>query len=163
MRLLLTLPLLAFAAQLGAQSTSDEAAVRGILDDEIATWNKGDAVGYSRHFADAGTFTNIRGEFFKGHAPFLKQHAAIFGSFFKNTTVSYEVVSLTFPRPDVAIAETLTSVAGMAPVPPGMMVDAKGRLRTRLLQVLAKDDGVWKIVAYHNVDVKPGIAVPEPR
>jgi hypothetical protein len=44
-----------------------------------------------------------------------------------------------------------------------MMVDAKGRLRTRLLQVLAKDNGVWKIVAYHNVDVKPGIAVPEPR
>jgi hypothetical protein len=44
-----------------------------------------------------------------------------------------------------------------------MTLDDKGRLRTRLLQVLAKEDGVWKIVAYHNVDVKPGVPTPEPR
>jgi hypothetical protein len=31
-----------------------------------------------------------------------------------------------------------------------------------LLQVLVKDKGAWKIVAYHNVDVKAQTAVPEP-
>ena len=34
-------------------------------------------------------------------------------------------------------------------------------LRTRLLQVLVKDGGEWKIAAYHNVDVKSGVEVPE--
>jgi hypothetical protein len=36
-------------------------------------------------------------------------------------------------------------------------------LRTRLLQVLVKDGGEWKIAAYHNVDVKSGVEVPEPQ
>lgn len=37
------------------------------------------------------------------------------------------------------------------------------RLRTRLLQVVVKQGEEWKVVAYHNVDVKPGTPVPEPR
>ena len=37
------------------------------------------------------------------------------------------------------------------------------RLRARLLQVLVKDGGEWKIAAYHNVDVKAGVFVPEPQ
>jgi hypothetical protein len=63
----------------------------------------------------------------------------------------------------VAVVETLTSVSGMAETAPGTAADGKGRLRTRLLQVVAKAGGEWKIVAYHNVDVKPGVPVPEPR
>ncbi|HYK23080.1 MAG TPA: hypothetical protein VEU75_00285, partial [Candidatus Acidoferrum sp.] len=46
---------------------------------------------------------------------------------------------------------------------PAQAADAKGRLRARLLQVLVKDGGEWKIATYHNVDVKEGVAVPEPR
>jgi hypothetical protein len=45
----------------------------------------------------------------------------------------------------------------------GTSADAAGRLRTRLLQVVVKQGEEWKVVAYHNVDVKPGIPVPEPR
>jgi hypothetical protein len=62
----------------------------------------------------------------------------------------------------VAIVETLTSLSGMAETAPGTAADSKGRLRTRLLQVVARQGGEWKIVAYHNVDVKPGVPVPEP-
>ena len=36
-------------------------------------------------------------------------------------------------------------------------------LRTRLLQVLVKDGGEWKIAAYHNVEVKSGVEVAEPQ
>ena len=162
MRLLVALPALFLAVQLNAQPSPDETAIRSIIADESATWNKGDAVGYSRHFAEGGTFTNIRGQFFSGHAAFLKQHAVIFEGIFKNTTVSQDVVSLQFIRPDVAVIETVTAVAG-GQGPPGIARDDKGRLRTRLLQVLAKQNGEWKIVAYHNVDVKPGIPIPESR
>lgn len=159
----LAIPLL--AAQLSAQNASDETAVRGIIQDEIAAWNQGNAVAYSRHFAADGTFTNITGQFFRGYDAFLKQHEVIFGGRFKQTTLQQDIVSLMFVRPDVAVVEVLTAVAGVraAELAPGTAGDASGRLRTRLLQVVVKRGEEWKVVAYHNVDVKPGIPVPELR
>jgi uncharacterized protein (TIGR02246 family) len=49
-----------------AQSKPDERAIRKILAEEISTWNQGDADGYSRHFAEDGTFTNVPGMFYTG-------------------------------------------------------------------------------------------------
>ena len=146
--------------QMGA--TVDETAIRRIVQDEVAAWNRGDAQAYSSQFANDGTFTNIRGQFFSGHEAFLKQHEVIFQGIFKNTTLQQDIVSLTFIRPDVAFVETITSLSGMPATAPGTAADSKGRLRTRLLQVVARQGAEWKIVAYHNVDVKPGVPVPEP-
>jgi uncharacterized protein (TIGR02246 family) len=142
-------------------STDDETAIRKIVQDESTAWNLGDATAYSRHFSD-GTFTNVRGQFFSGYEAFLKQHEFIFRGIFKNTRLQQDIVSLKFIRPDVAVVEVLTSVSGMSQTSPGTTADSKGRLRTRLLQVIAKTGGEWKIVSYHNVDVKPGVPVPEP-
>src|SRR2546423_7133882 len=150
MRLLFVLPMLAFAAHLNAQSSSDTTAVRNIVKNEIETWNRGDAVGYSRDFAAAGTFTNIRGQFFTGYPGYLAQHEVLFRGIFKGSTLKEEVVSLKFIRPDVAIIETVTSVSGAAQAPAGVTRHDKGRIRTRLLQVVAKENGAWKIRTYHN-------------
>ena len=163
MRLLFALSILALAHPLDAQSSVDTAAVRNIVENEIATWNKGDAVGYSRDFAASGTFTNIRGQFFTGYPGYLKQHQVIFEGIFKNSRLKQDIVSLKFVRPDVAIVETVTTVNGAAESPVGVTRDDKGRIRTRLLQVVANEDGTWKIMTYHNVDVKPGVPFPEPR
>ena len=142
-------------------ATADESAIRKIIQDEVAAWNRGDAEAYSRQFATDGTFTNIRGQFFIGHEAFLKQHEVIFQGIFKNTILQQEIVSLKFIGHDVAVVETLNSVSGMPETAPGTATDSKGRLRTRLLQVIARRGKKWKIVAYHNVDVKPGVTVPE--
>jgi uncharacterized protein (TIGR02246 family) len=163
MRLLFALPILVLTSHLSAQSRTDTVAVRNIIRNEIGTWNKGDAVGYSRDFASAGTFTNIRGQFFTGHPGYLKQHEVIFRGIFKSSTLKQDIASLKFIRPDVAILETVTTVNGAAQTPEGVTRDDKGRIRTRLLQVVAKQNGIWKIMTYHNVDVKPGIPFPEPR
>jgi uncharacterized protein (TIGR02246 family) len=143
-------------------ATADEIAIRNLIDDEVTAWNRGDAAAYSHQFASDGTFTNIRGQFFTGHEAFLKQHEVIFQGIFKNTILQQDIVSLKFIAPDVVVIETLTSVSGMSETALGTATDSNGRLRTRLLQVVARWSGEWKIVAYHNVDVKPGIPVPEP-
>ena len=65
------------AAQLSAQAATDETAIRAIIQYETNAWNQGDAAADSRHFAARGTFTNNRGQFFTGHAAFLKQHDVI--------------------------------------------------------------------------------------
>jgi uncharacterized protein (TIGR02246 family) len=147
--------LFGLAAPLGAQQARDESAIRTIVENETAAWNKGDAVGYSRDFARGGTFTNIRGQYFEGYDAFLKQHQVIFDGIFKNSTLEQDIVSLKFIRPDVAVVETLTSVTSKQS-PPGVATDANGTFHTRLLQIVAKERGEWKIVAYHNTDLKAG-------
>src|SRR4030088_1649765 len=162
MKLLCAFLAFTVASPAAAQSSADKAAIRKIIQDEISTWNKGDAVGYSKDFAKDGTFTNIRGQFFTGYDGFLKQHQVIFEGIFKNTTLNQRVISLEFLRPGVAVVQTVTTVSGMAQPPTGVARDEKGRIRTSLLQIVAKKDGAWKIVPYHNTDVNPGIPFTEP-
>ncbi|HET7024686.1 MAG TPA: SgcJ/EcaC family oxidoreductase [Gemmatimonadales bacterium] len=161
--LLLGLSLGVLGPPLRAQTAADTAAIRGVVQDEITAWDQGDAAAYSRHVADDATFTNIRGQFFTGKAGFQRQHAAIFAGIFKHTTLRQDIVSLRFVGADVAVVEVLTAVTGVTQRRPGMTFDAHGRLRTRLLQVLTRRTGEWTIVAYHNVDIKPGVPIPEPR
>jgi uncharacterized protein (TIGR02246 family) len=145
------------------QASPDEIAVRNIIQDEITAWNSGDAAAFSRHFAADGTFTNIRGQFFTGREAFMERHDFIFKRIYRGTTMKQDIVSLKFVRPDVAIVETLTAVIGIQKLPPGMSADEKGRLRSRLLQVMVKEAGEWKIVTFHNTDVRPDVPVPDPK
>jgi uncharacterized protein (TIGR02246 family) len=162
MRSLLVLAIgLAVTVAAEPQTSLDEAAVRNLVQEEITAWNSGDATAYSRHFAADGTFTNIRGQFFTGRESFIQKHEDLFTGPFHGSTLKQDIVSLKFVRPDVAVVEVLTSVTGIPKLFPGTNTDDKGRLRTRLLQVVVKDDGEWKITAYHNTDVKPGVSVPD--
>ena len=96
-----------------AQSKLDDDAIRSILDNEITTWNQGDADGYSKHFAADGTFTNVRGMFFTGRQAFRDRHEIIFKGPFLGSRLQLHVVSLRFLAPDVAVCETLTRVSGL--------------------------------------------------
>jgi hypothetical protein len=74
-----------------------------------------------------------------------------------------DFVSLKFVRPDVAVVETLTAVLGIQKPMPGMSVNDKGILRSRLLQVIVKNSGEWQVVAFHNTDVRTDVPVPDPK
>lgn len=142
---------------------SDEGGIHQVLEQQVAAWNRGDAAAYAENFAEDGTFTNLLGMYFEGKQAFQERHDQIFKTSYKGSKKQEDVVSIRFVRPDVAIVETLQSVTGYQKLLPGTTADAKGRLRTRLLQVMVKENGVWKIATYHNIDVKPGIPVPEPK
>ena len=164
MRCLLVFTIVLFATVAATpQASPDETAVRNIIQEEITAWNSSDAAAYSRHFAADGTFTNIRGEFFSGRQPFIEKHDNLFKGPFHGSTLKQDIVSLKFVRPDVAVVEVLTSVTGIQKLFPGTNTDDKGRLRTRLLQVVVKDGGEWRITAYHNTDLKSGVPVPDPQ
>jgi uncharacterized protein (TIGR02246 family) len=165
MKIGLTLTLLFLATIASAQGKPEETAIRNIIQEEVAAWNKGDAQAYAQHFAADCTFTNILGTFFTGQQAVLDRHKEIFKGTFRGTVLRQDMVSVRFVRPEIAVVETLNWISGFSPSgpPPGTHIDDKGRLRTRLLQLLVKDAGEWKIAAYHNVDVKPGILAPEPQ
>jgi len=130
-------------------------AVFDVVNEENEGWNAGDVELYSRAVVDEVSFTNIRGQHFFGREAFMKQHEFIFRGMFKGTKLEQKVVSLRFLGTNVAVLGTLASLSGIEKPLPYMRLDADGRLTTRLLQVLEKQDEEWKVVAYHNVDIKP--------
>jgi uncharacterized protein (TIGR02246 family) len=152
-----------FVTAVSARSVPDETEVRKIIQAQVAAWNEGDAEAFAQHFAVDGTFTNLLGMYYQGNEAFRDRHAQLFKGAYCGSVKQEDIVSIKFVRPDVAKADSLQTITGYQKLLPGTTADSKGRLRTRLLQVMVKDGDEWKIAAYHNVDAKSGVAVPEPQ
>jgi uncharacterized protein (TIGR02246 family) len=143
-----------------AQLPEDKTAIETIVHDEQEAWNRGDAKAFSIHFANDGSFTNIVGMQTYGVAPFLKQHERIFATIYKGSHNEMVLGKLRFVRPDVAVADVDSIVTHAVSVPPGIAVGTDGALHTKLQLVLTKEDGVWRIDAFHNVAVNAAAANP---
>ena len=137
-----------------AQAAADEERIRGIIAEQVAAWNAGDAQAFSASFAENGGFTNIRGSVFYGHRAFEDRHVEIFRTFFKGSKLAMSATKIRFVRPDVAIADIATEVSQLSGTPPGVTPGGDGRIHTRLQQVFVKNAGEWRVESYHNVDVK---------
>jgi len=148
---------------LHAQSKKDFMAIRQVLDDETLSWNKKDAKMYASHFSENGTFTNVLGMFFTGYDHFLKMHEHVFKTMFRGTVMQQQLVSIQFAGETIAVVETITTISDFSAdgPPKGTSLDSKGSLNTRLLQTMLRSGSDWKIIAYHNVDIKAGIPVPQ--
>ena len=138
----------------GQTSATDEAQIRAIVEEQVSAWNVGDAVAFSKSFAENGSFTNIRGTVFYGHKAFEDRHREIFTGFFKGSKLAMSITRIRFVRPDVAIVDLATELSNLSGAPPGVRPNAAGRILTRLQQVFVKNSGVWQVESYHNVDVK---------
>jgi uncharacterized protein (TIGR02246 family) len=135
-------------------SATDEAQIRAIVEEQGTAWNAGDAIAFSKSFAENGSFTNIRGTVFYGHQAFEDRHREIFAGFFKGSKLAMYIARIRFVRRDVAIVDLATELSNLTGAPPGVRPNAAGRILTRLQQVFVKDNGVWRVESYHNVDVK---------
>jgi uncharacterized protein (TIGR02246 family) len=125
-----------------------------LVEGQVAAWCAGDAVAFSRRVTDDAVFTNIFGQQFTGRAAFEKQHAFIFGSVYAGSRLKQEIAHLRFLSDDIAVLDTNSEVSGAKRLPRGYQSD-DGVLRTKLLQVLEKQAGEWRIAAFHNVVVNP--------
>ncbi|WP_244064924.1 SgcJ/EcaC family oxidoreductase [Bradyrhizobium sp. Ce-3] len=118
-----------------------------------------------RRFADRAlpdiVFTNIFGMFSIGKPPFVAQHERIFSTIYKGSTNHIQIEHIALIKPDVAIVDTLTVVAGVQQAPPGVQF-IDGALHTRLEQVLVRRADGWWIASFHNVAVNPAFASGPP-
>jgi uncharacterized protein (TIGR02246 family) len=137
-----------------ATTAADEGRIRGIIAEQVAAWNAGDAKAFSASFAENGSFTNIRGSVFYGHRAFEDRHVEIFRTFFKGSKLAMSPTKIRFVRTDVAIVDIATELSVLSGAPPGVTPASDGRIRTRLQEVFVKNAGEWRIESYHNVDVK---------
>ena len=77
--------------------------------------------------------------------------ASIFESRARSAKLETLDVSIRFIRPDVALAHVLNELSGLKS-PSGELLPAHRELSIR---VLVKDDGVWRVTAFHNTIVRP--------
>jgi uncharacterized protein (TIGR02246 family) len=128
--------------------------VTQIIRRQQEAWNRGDAAGYAADCEEQMSFTNIVGKMLFGREVFEEHHAFLFGSIFKGSRL--DIRRIHFPAPNIALVDIACTLAGYQRLPEGAAPQNDGLLHTCLLEVLVRTESGWRVVAYHNVDVKKG-------
>ena len=132
-----------------AQRVKDEEAIRRVLADFVAAWNKHDAKAFSMVFAEDADFTNVRGMNAHGRTEVEKFHAPRFATNLKNSHQKMTQIEIRFIRPDVAAVDAWWEMTG-AKTADGQDIP----LRKGLLNfVITKEGGRWFITVMHNMNL----------
>lgn len=161
MRNILILALMFASAAASATQAEDEAAIRKIVDSQVAAWNAGDSKAFSNHVSKSVAFTNVFGVVSYGAANFEKRTHATLSTYYKGTRRVMRIRQLRFPTTGVAIVDIDNEVHGVKTMPAGITVPPDGIVRTQLLEVFVRHGDQWWVEAFHNVDVKPSSRTPK--
>ena len=155
--------LVVLLASLGIFAATDVAAQTSISDarndeDSIKAVMAATTDAFSRHDAKAwvtfctpdAQLVTVRGESMKGVAAIEKGLTTIFQTRGRNVTLTTLAVAVRFIRPDVALAHVTNELSGLVS-PEGQTLPPHQELSIR---VLVKDQGVWRITAFHNTIVQ---------
>jgi uncharacterized protein (TIGR02246 family) len=138
-----------------AQDAAAEGAIRRIIAEQAAAWDKGDGASYAQRVAPGVSFTNLFGMVMYGKDAFVSRHQQILTTFYKGTSKKHTVGKIRFVTPDVAIVDIDNEVHGVKAMPAGIAVPKDGIVKTQLMEVFVRRNGEWWVEAYHNVDTKP--------
>ncbi|HWN10449.1 MAG TPA: SgcJ/EcaC family oxidoreductase [Pyrinomonadaceae bacterium] len=130
--------------------SSDESAIRAVVQHVQDGWNAHDAKAFSAPFAVDADYVVINGMKAKGRDEIEKGHAGIFATIYKDSKNAGTVKSVRFIRPDVAIVhiqwDLEYQMGGEA---------RKGQAMNTM--VMTKDAGKWSIAAFQNTSMdQPG-------
>ncbi|HET9250738.1 MAG TPA: SgcJ/EcaC family oxidoreductase [Candidatus Eisenbacteria bacterium] len=147
---------LALASPVLARGTAaDSTAIHGIVAELDSAWARGDAGLWASHYAPDAEFINILGMLFPDVKSMQARHHEIFQGVFRGSRHQGFLRRLRFLGSDAAVADVDVSVTGYKALPPGSRASEPGVLRTRMKHVLARTNGVWRIVSSQNTAVAP--------
>jgi len=151
--LMLAIVVTSVAQPVTTGSPSEEAAIRQVMADLAAAWNKHDIGAYSELFTEDVDFTNWRGTLrVHGRAELRSSHAPLFAGMFRRSRIDVGDVRVRGLSPTTVAVHCVWEVEGI------IDYDGKGTIprRTYLpLFILTKDHGTWLIAVMHNVLVQP--------
>lgn len=132
-----------------AQSTStdaDSAAIRQVIDEFVAAFNRHDAAGWAMPFAEDGDFTNVSGLTKHGRKEVEERFKVLFAGPLKNAHRTVTVKHLRFAKPDVAFADAEWALEGSTAADGSVNPVRKGIFTW----VLVKQDGRWQFADFHE-------------
>ena len=123
--------------------TGDEAAIRAVLEDSYRAWAAGDADGMVAAYTDDASAI-MPGAFRDGRDVIRDSMAMAFAGPLEGTSTFNRQLSVRFIGADAAIVLSESGILfpGQSEVP------LEGRVNCTW--VLEKQDGAWRIAAYHN-------------
>lgn len=127
--------------------TEDETAIQTVLDNSYRAWAAGDAAGMVADYtADATAI--MPGSLRDGRDAIRESMAQAFAGPLKDTSISSKQLGLRFVGVGTAV---LVSESGI--LFPGQ-TEVLDEVKVNATWVLQKQDGSWKIAAYHNSAVR---------
>lgn len=129
----------------------DEQAIRAVVAEYGAAWNRHDMEAMAKLFTDDAHWINIVGWHWPGKAAVIAGHEAIHRAFFQETDIEITDVEIRAIAPGVATAVVLLKVGAFTP-PDGA---PRPESEDRLSLVLTKRDGRWRITQGHNTVIDP--------
>ena len=125
---------------------SDEDAIKAVIAETTDAFSRRDAKAWVKFCTPDAQLVTVRGESMKGVAQIEKGLATIFQTRGRRVTLETLEVSVRFIRPDVALAHVKNELSGLL-APDGQTMPPHQELSVR---VFVKDDGAWRIAAFHN-------------
>jgi uncharacterized protein (TIGR02246 family) len=142
----------------GPRSREDEEAIRKVIVATTEGFNQHDAKAATRMYTPDADLVTWRGEWFKGREKIEKELAAIFATRAKDATKKTLDVTVRFIRPDIAVAHVASELRGLVSSD-GQKLPA---LQEVSIRVFVKEQGTWRVAAFHNTRVSP-FGTPTPQ
>jgi uncharacterized protein (TIGR02246 family) len=124
----------------------DEEAIKRVIAGSTEAFNKHDAKAFAAFYAPDAELVTVRGERMKGAAEIERGLATIFATRATAATLKTLDLSIRLIKPDVALAHVINEMSGV--------VNGKGEKqpphRELSIRVLVKDEGNWRVTAFHN-------------
>jgi uncharacterized protein (TIGR02246 family) len=130
--------------------SEDEEAIRRIIVESIDRFNRRHLGPQATDYTADADFVNVYGTWRKGAAEIQSGQQQRMETVLKDAKITLLDLKIRFVRPDVAIAIQSHRMSGMRD-PAGNIMPPHVE---RPMRVLVKDEGGWRITAFHNTIVR---------
>jgi uncharacterized protein (TIGR02246 family) len=128
---------------------TDEQAIKDVIAATTQAFNAHDAAAFARFYTADAELVTVRGERMRGAAEIEKGLARIFATRAAAAKLRTLDVTVRFIRSDVAVAHVANEMSGV--------VEANGVTaaphQELSIRVFVKENGVWRVTAFHNTIV----------
>ena len=129
---------------------NEEQDIRNLFQDMSIAWNKGDGKAFGECFTENCDYITYNGQLLRGREAVSEVHQQLFDSFLKGSKMGGDdgIADIRFLTPDIAIVHGKGVIKlKWQKKPP------KGRQSINT-NVVVKENGKWKIDAFHNSRIK---------
>ena len=131
-----------------AQNAGDRDAVMNLVNGFDTAWNKHDMSAFGTLFADDAEFVNVVGMWWRGRDAIQAAHTHTHATFLKDSVLEWNVASLKFLAPDVALVHVEWRMTGHREPSGAIGMPRKGIL----VLVTVKSAIGWRIAAGQNTN-----------
>src|SRR5262249_52715442 len=137
----------------GAQTNSDEQAVRALPRAFSSAWAEHNGHKLAGIMAEDVDFVTVRGVWLQGRANFQKYHTRIFSGRFRDATNTPLEIPIRFLRPDEAVIHWSWLIEGEK----GADGSPQPKRFGIMTMVARKKDKGWKVIVAQNTNGGPGV------